>query len=644
MLHFFRRIFKSKLGLAFTLAFVVLIGFAFASMDVSSTNPTFGGVAGDSNVAVVGDTAITAGDFQNAMENEFDRRRQTDPTLTMQALIASGAADGVIEQMMQRAALAEWAREHGLRAGKRLVDSELVKIPAFFGADGSFSRDAFEAVLRQQGLSEAAIRADIESGLLAQQTLLPASYGATVPQALARQYAGLRRERRNGAIATLPSAAFAQTGAPSEAQLTAFHRTNGDRYIRPERRVIQYATFGEEALGDLPAPTDAQIAERYRQNRAQYAASESRTFTQMIVPTEAAAQAIVAEIAGGASMAAAARGKGLSTTQVGPATKSQLAGLASQAVADAAFAAAEGAVATPRRGSLGWYVLRVEDVERRAERSLAQVRDEIAAALAQEQRRAAFIDLATRIEDEFDEGSSLGDIAGELDIELQATRPLTADGRVYGTADAAPAQLAPVLRTAFEMEEGEPQIAEVVPGQTFLIFGVGDITPSAVAPLAQIRDDVTADWRRAEGAKAAKAAAGRIMQRVQRGQSLAAAVAAEQANLPAPEQIDMGREQLAQLGRAPPALALFFSMAEGTVKRLEGASDSGWFVARLDDISVPEIAADDPLIDGTRRELAQLYGDEYAEQFVRAAMAEMGAEKNQAAIDAVLRQLTGQAQ
>ena len=643
MLHFFRRIFKSKLGLAFTLAFVVLIGFAFASMDVSSTNPTFGGVGGNSNVAVVGDTTITAGDFQNAMENEFDRRRQTDPTLTMQALIASGAADGVIEQMMQRAALAEWAREHGLRAGKRLVDSELVKIPAFFGADGSFSRDAFEAVLRQQGLSEAAIRADIESGLLAQQTLLPASYGATVPQAFARQYAGLRRERRNGAIATLPSAAFAPTGAPSEAQLTAFHRANGDRYIRPERRVIQYATFGEEALGDLPAPTDAQIAERYRQNRAQYAASESRTFTQMIVPTEAAAQAIVAEIAGGASMAAAARDKGLSTTQVGPATKSQLAGLASQAVADAAFAAPEGAVATPRRGSLGWYVLRVEDVERRAERSLAQVRDEIAAALAQEQRRAAFIDLATRIEDEFDEGSSLGDIAGELDIELQATRPLTADGRVYGTADAAPAQLAPVLRTAFEMEEGEPQIAEVVPGQTFLIFGVGDITPSAVAPLAQIRDDVTADWRRAEGAKAAKAAAGRIMQRVQRGQSLAAAVAAEQANLPAPEQIDMGREQLAQLGRAPPALALFFSMAEGTVKRLEGASDSGWFVARLDDISVPEIAADDPLIDSTRRELAQLYGDEYAEQFVRAAMAEMGAEKNQAAIDAVLRQLTGQA-
>jgi peptidyl-prolyl cis-trans isomerase D len=85
-------------------------------------------------------------------------------------------------------------------------------------------------------------------------------------------------------------------------------------------------------------------------------------------------------------------------------------------------------------------------------------------------------------------------------------------------------------------------------------------------------------------------------------------------------------------------------MAEGTAKKLEGPADAGWFVARLDDIEVPTIAANDPLIARTQAQLAQLYGDEYAEQLIRAAMAEVGAEKNQAAIDAVLRQLRGQAQ
>ena len=644
MLHFFRRFFKSKLGLAFTLGFLVLIAFAFASMDITSNNPTFGGIAGDNNVAVVGDRKITAAEFQSAMSNELESRQQTDPTLTMQALVAQGAADGVVEQMMRRAALDEWGRLHGLRAGKRLVDSELVKIPAFFGADGSFSRDAFEAILRQRRLSEAEVRADIASGLLAQQILLPAAYGTLVPQSLARQYAVLQRERRSGAIATLASAAFAPSSDPSDAQLAGYFRDNAEAYIRPERRVIRYATFGEEAMGEIPAPTEAQIAERYQQNRAQYAARETRSFTQMIVPTEAAARAIVDELAGGASLAAAARSKGLATTEVGPVTRAQLAGQSSAAVAEAAFAAAEGAVATPRRGSLGWYVLRVTGVERQAERTLADVRGELVEALAAEQRRTAFIDMATRIEEEFDEGSALGDVARELGVELAATRPLTAAGRVYGTDDAAPEVLAPVLRTAFEMDEGEPQIVEIEPGRTFLVFAVGDIVPSAVAPLGEIRADVVADWRRSQGAERAKAAADRIMQRVRGGRSLAEAVAAEDTPLPPPERVEMGREELAAMGRAPPALALFFAMAEGTVKRLEAPAEAGWFVAELEDIAVPELEADDPAVALTSRQLAAVLGDEYAEQFVRAAMAEVGAEKNQAAIDAVLRQLTGQAQ
>ena len=642
MLYFFRRFFKSKLGLALTLGFLVLIAFAFASMDITSNNPTFGGIAGDNNVAVVGDTKITAGEFQNAMSSELDRARQLDPTLTMAALVAQGAHERVLEQLIQQAALVEWGRKHGLRAGKRLVDSELVKIPAFQGADGRFSRDAFDAVLRQQRLTEASIRADIASGLVAQQMVVPASSGTTVPQALARQYAVLLRERREGAIATLPSAAFAPTGDPSDAQLSAYYRDNSDDFIRPERRVIRYATFGEEAIGEIPAPTEAQLRERYEQNRAQYVARETRTFTQMVVPTEAAAQAVVAEVRGGASMAAAARSKGLSTTDVGPVTQAQLAGQSSQAVAESAFAASPGGIATPRRGSLGWYVLRVESVERQPERTFAQVRAELSEALAAEQRRAAFIDAATRIEQEFAEGSSLADVAGDLGIELRSTRPLTADGRVYETDDAAPEVLAPVLRTAFDMDEGEPQIAEVDPGRTFLIFGVSDIAPSATAPLAEIRDEVVAFWRQAEGSERARAAAERIMQRVRGGETLAAALAAEETRLPPPERIDMGRDDLAQLGRAPPALALFFSMAEGTVKRLEAPGNIGWFVAHLEEIRVPEIDAEDPIIAQTREQLKGTFGNEYAEQLVRAAIAEVGVARNQAAIDAVLRQLTGQ--
>jgi peptidyl-prolyl cis-trans isomerase D len=44
--------------------------------------------------------------------------------------------------------------------------------------------------------------------------------------------------------------------------------------------------------------------------------------------------------------------------------------------------------------------------------------------------------------------------------------------------------LQPALASAFEMEEGEPQIAALPGGQSFLVFETSRITPSAAAPLA----------------------------------------------------------------------------------------------------------------------------------------------------------------
>ena len=642
MITFFRNFFKSKLGVGITLAFLVLIALAFASSDVANTN-LFGGVSGGDRVAVVGGERIDAAELSMNMTNSLDQARQTNPTLTMQAFVAQGGLENVLDQLLSRAALAAFAREHGMRAGDRLVDSELLQIAAFRGPDGNFDQAAFRAAISQRGLTEAAVREDLAMGLLARQLLTPLGFAPVMPPSVGQRYGSLLRERREGSIAMLPSSAFAPTGAPTSAQLQAYYRANSNDYIRPERRVIRYASFGEEALGELPAPTAAQIGERYRRDRAQYAASERRRFTQLVVPTQDAARAIVAEVRGGKPLDAAAREKGLATAQVGPVTQSEFTATASAAVAQAAFAAGDGAMVQPARGGLGWYVLRVDAIERRPARTLAQARDEISATLAVEQRRAALADLTARIEEEFDGGRSLAEVARELKIDLVSTRPAVADGRIYATADeTVPPILGRVLQVAFDMEEQEAQLAEVEAGQSFVIFDVSDITPSATAPLAEIRDEVIDAWRRDEGAKAARSAADRIMARVSRRSTLAAAVAAEETALPATQNINLTREQLAAQGRVPSQLALFFSMAEGTVKKLEAPGDAGWFVLRLDEIDAPQVAADDPIVLATLQQLARVTGEEYTEQFVTAARREVGVERNQAAIDAVAAQLTGQ--
>jgi len=642
MIQLFRNFFKSKLGIAITLAFLGLIAIAFASSDVANTN-MFGGVSGGDRVAVVGDERIDAAELQMNAQNALDTARQTDPTLTMQAFIAQGGLDDVLTQLSERTALAEFARRHGMRASGRLVDSELLQIPAFRGADGNFDQNAFRAAIAQRNLTEAAVREDIAMGLLARQLVTPIGFAPVMPVSFGRQYASLLRERRQGSIAQLPSSAFAPSGAPTNAQLQAFYQANDDDFIRPERRVIRYATFGDEAIGTLAAPTAAQINARYQRDRAQYAASERRTLTQLVVPTQDAARAIVTEVRAGKALDAAAREKGLATTSIGPVTQAELAGTSSAAVAQAGFAAEQGALAAPARGGLGWYVLRVDAVDRQPARTLEQVSGEIATALAAEQKRAALDDLTARIEEEFDEGRTLAEVAEELDIELVRTRPATADGRIYGTAgDTVAPILGRVLEVAFAMDEQEPQLTQLVAGETFLVFDVAEITPSATAPLAEIRDDVVAAWRRDEGSKRARAAADRILGRVAKGTALAAAVAAESTPLPAPRDLNLNREQLAQQGRVPSELALFFSMAEGTVKKLEAPADAGWYVVWLGDVEAPEIAANDPLVLATLQQLSQVTSNEHVGQFVAAAQEEIGVERNQAAIDAVSAALTGQ--
>ncbi len=642
MLQFFRRFMSSKFGVVITLGFLALIALAFASADISNTG--FGGVSGGDRVATVGGESIDASELSQAASSALENMKQQDPRISMSAFLAQGGLDRVLDELIDRTALGEFGRKHGIVAGSRLVDSEIANMAAFKGPDGKFSEAVFRQALQQQGVSEQLVRQDLEQGLVARQLLVPSAFGAVLPRELATRYSTLLRERRSGAIAILPSAAFAPAAPPSDAELAAFYTKSKSRFIRPERRVIRYATFGEAALKAVPAPTDAQIAARYEANKARYAASETRKITQLVVPTEAAAKAIAAEVARGKTLEVVAREKGLSAASLGEVSKPSLVGQASQAVADAAFAAQQGAIATPARSGLGWHVLKIESVTRKPERTLAQVRGELAEQITAEKRRAAINDLSARIEEEFESGGNLAEAAKTLGLTIETTQPLTADGRVYGKqGQTAPPALAKVLQTAFAMEqENEPQLAEIEAGKTFVVFDVSEITPSAPAPLNDIRTDVAAAYMLEKGSTNAKAQAEKVLEQVRKGTDLAAAMASLGRPLPPIDRIEMSREQLAAGGQqVPPPLSLLFSMAEGTAKLLRAPNDGGWYVVTLKDIVPGKVESNDPILAAAQRELSQVAGREYAEQFRKAIRAEVGAKRNEAAIKAVRARLEG---
>ena len=640
MLTFFRSMFQSKIGIAITLAFVALIAIAFAASDITGSN--FSGVAGGDRAATVGQQTIGTGALSQAVSNAFDGERKQNPTLTMQSFVGSGAIAQVLDSLIDRNAIYDFGRTVGIVSSDALIGSELAKIPAFLGPDGNFNDKQYRSVLAQQRLSDAQVREDIAQGLVAKQVLVPVAFGATTPASLAQRYGELTLEKRRGTIAFIASDAFAPKAAPSDAVLAQYFKAHTASYIVPERRSIRYTVFADDAIKSVRAPTDAEIQSAYNEAKATYAASETRTLTQVIVPTEAAAKALASEVSGGAKLDVAARAKGLLPSQAAV-TRQQMSVQASAAVAQAVFSAAKGSLAVPAKSGLGWHVVRIDAITQKAARSLDDVRSELVTQVSVKLKRDALRDFTVRIEDELDKGGTIGEVAKELAVTPLVTAPLTADGKVFGKpGEAMPADLARVLQTVFLMDgEGKPQLAEIVPGKKFVVFEAADIALAAPPPLAAIRPIVAGDWAREQGASAARAAADKAIAGVAKGLPLAEALRGAGAGAARLETIDATRKDVAASGKVIPPVALLFSMAQKTTKRLEAPRNGGWFVVRLDEIAPGKLAATDPLVGQLATQLGQLSGREYAEQFRKALRKEVGVERNPAALRAVRERLVG---
>lgn len=643
MLTFFRRFFQSKIGLPIFLGFLVLMALAFAAADISGTT-TFGGVSGGDRVAVVDGEPIASSELVTAVNTALDQVRQQNPNLTMPEFIAADALDEVMRQLIDRNAIGLYARKYGLRAGGNLVNSEILQIEAFKSLSGQFDEQTYLAALRQKGLTDAVFRRDLVNGLLDDQLLRPALAAPQMPAKIARQYAALVLERRKGEIALIPSAAFAPAGDPSAAQLAEWYGKNRAQFMRPERRTLRFAVFGDDTLKVNAVPTEAEIAARYKRDAAQYQATERRAVTAFVVPTKDAATALAQRIKSGTSLEAAAREAGFSASPSPLRDREALAGATSYAFAQNAFKAVKGGVIEPAQGTLGWYVARLDTIERIPARSLADVRGAIAEALAAEKRSAAIADLVAEIEGEIDGGTALAEVAKTYGLAVETTPALLADGKAFGRPDVQIVpQLAAVLATAFQMEESEPQLAEVVAGKQFVVFEVARVDEASAPPLAEVRDQAVAGWKRAQGAVLARAVADRVVAKVRGGSGLDAALAAEGKPFER-EKIDLERRTLlAQRGgNIPPPLVLMFSMAEGSVKVLEGPRDIGWYVVSLDDISTAPVENEPGLLEQTRGQLAPTLSEEYRRQAAAAMRKELGTTRDDAAIAAVRKRLAGE--
>ncbi len=263
-----------------------------------------------------------------------------------------------------------------------------------------------------------------------------------------------------------------------------------------------------------------------------------------------------------------------------------------------AFSLGEGETSGPVASGLGWHVLKVAAIEPGREKSLAEVRDQLARELAESKAVDEIYALSTRLEDALGGGASLEEAATTLGLDVRRIETIDAGGRDRSGAEVAdlPEGFA---QTVFTTAVKSESVLTESGRDTFYVVRVDAVTPAGLKPLAEVRNDVIAAWKAEQRAERAKAKAAAIAEAA-RGGTLAAA--AEAQGLSVRTTPPFPRAAAQPLEGVPPAIIDdVFAAAQGEVKLV--TTDAGTYVARVTSIIAADPKAEPEAVAALRREL-----------------------------------------
>jgi peptidyl-prolyl cis-trans isomerase D len=642
MLSFFRRATKSKVGtwIVSGVGLAILAGFAMADMSNFGTgNIGFG--MGSSTLAEVGDQLVTEKEMSEAMQRRLQDVRQQKPDADYATIM--GDFDLLLESMIDQKTLLAFADKYRFALSKRLVDAEITQIPQTKGLNGQFSDQAYQGFLNQQRLTDSEVRQILAGGLLERLLLTPVATNARVAVGMARPYASMMLESREGEAAAFPLGLFRSGLNPTDADVKQYYAANRNRYMVPEQRVLRFARIGPEQVANVAA-SDQEIAAYYNANKATYAALETRTVSQAVVPDQATANAIAARAKGGATIAAAAApaGANAAVTTLADQSREAYAGVAGDKTAAAVFAASSGAVVGPLQSDFGWVVAKVESTKTKGGKSLDQARSEIAAKLNVDKRESAIEELVNQVQNAVDDGSNFTEAAAAAKLTVTTTPILLANGASRTDPGYKfPAELAPVLKTGFEVAQNDPpEIVSLPDHHSYAMVAASEVHPAAPAPLDSVHGRVAGDWIDAKAMARARSVAVQVEAKVARGTPLAQAMKESGAALPPVRPLAARRIQIATAqGEIPEPLKVLFTLGEGKSKMFPDPEGRGFFIVRVGKI-VPGNALLQPgLIGQMQNELQEGVSSDYAREFLAAIRRQLKAERNESAIQAMKTRL-----
>jgi len=510
---------------------VVLFGLLIVSFAVFGISDVFRNPTGKWVIAA-GSRSMTPEDFKAQFENFRKRQQAQGQTITPDMAVEQGIDRKMLAQLALQESLAELVRKMGVRASDKLVGEvlreQMAGLPPtqrpFDPVTGKFDNRMYQALLAQNDLTPARYEASLRDDIAQTHMFSAVAAGLRAPRLYSALQAAYALESRDLAAFAINPATVEKPAAPTDAQLQAFMKQHAQQLTRPETRILSVARFSAKALENTVTVPEADIVKTYNFRKDTLGTAETRSFVQIQAPDAKAAATIAQRLAKGEQPAAVARAYGKQPVVVDSKPKTAV---PDRKVADAAFALAAGQVSAPITGEFGVSVVKVVAINPATVPSLESQRPAIEAELKAQAAQAKAYEQTQTYQDAHDAGANLIDAATKAGALVLTTSPIAANGADQN-GQPVPGLTPDALKTAFELPSGgESELIEAGKGEYFAVR-VEKVVPSAMPPLAEIREPLAQQWQMDQLLQRMKTKADQLAERVKKGESLEAVAASSQ--------------------------------------------------------------------------------------------------------------------
>ncbi len=484
----------------------LLIGLLAVSFGVWGIADVFRN-GGGTTLAHVGSAEISGQEFSQAFNQYLQNlTRQTGQGITPEEARKLGVDRAVLNDLIQSAAVDNQAMKMKLAVSNALLVREAQQNPAFQGADGKFDAEQFRRLLETNGASEAIYFAEQRRGRLREALVGTADGDVLPPQAQVEAQYLYRNEQRDARYFVVKTA-DSEVSAATDDEIKAEYEANPAAYTAPEYRSIAVMKVEPADIVAKVELSEADIAAGYDKYKSEYFTPEKRTILQLSFPTLEEAKAAKDKLTGGMDFLALAKERGFAEADVTFADKTK-GDFLDPAIADAAFALAEGAVSEPIKGGLATALLKAVKVVPEHQATLDEVKTELTDRLKLDRAREEIQATYDAIEDARAASTKFEDIAAKASIPFQLIAASDAQGKDKEGKDLDMPHKAELLKAAFGSDVGVENDA-ISLDDGYVWYEVREVVPSAVKPLDNVKADaarqVIANKVRAKSEEKAKA-------------------------------------------------------------------------------------------------------------------------------------------